>query len=405
MHNADNSKIFKTYEKKIPAAALITIFLTLVILFTVLLNTAVFAKESESDGGYIKDSGNVIVSNNAASGEKDPLQTFLTVTVDKDGASNFTYIHDPADNPAAMRDITADASAIYGFRPSKTGTLKAYADENWSDPELVEKWRQERIAYHVSIETMYDILLQMQNDGNSVEEIARAVSAKRNEIRMDSYKDDPEGLETIKQRNLERYGHEEGPLPDELYAQYGSWETVIDKAFSSNVGMDACLGLYDNYYYLYVILGQVKDDSPSGVYPIVEIAGLRGNGVWTKGSADGVVITVRSSFDGGSDSFCAVSTDGIELVRDLDYTVSGGGTVIALTSDTLEKLNSGRHTVTIRYDNGFAHTVLTIQSANEDGPSSPQTGDNTLALITLSFICALLLSAAFNNDRKRFRYI
>ncbi|MBO7520108.1 MAG: hypothetical protein J6T73_04950, partial [Clostridia bacterium] len=32
-----------------------------------------------------------------------------------------------------------------------------------------------------------------------------------------------------------------------------------EKAFSANVGMDACLGLYDDYYDLYVALGQVTD--------------------------------------------------------------------------------------------------------------------------------------------------
>ncbi|MBQ7645671.1 MAG: hypothetical protein IJS94_00230, partial [Clostridia bacterium] len=165
----------------------------------------------------------------------------------------------------AMQDITADETAIYGFRPSDTGSLKAYADADWSDPEVVEKGRQERIAYHQSIEGMYQLLEEMTAEGSSVEEIARAVSTKRNEIRLASYENDPEGLATLKARNLEKYGHEEGPLPDELFEQYGSWETVMAKAFSVNVGMDACLGLYDDYYNVYVALGQavqeVTDDT------------------------------------------------------------------------------------------------------------------------------------------------
>ena len=92
----------------------------------------------------------------------------------------------------------------------------------------------------------------------SVENIARTISTKRNQIRLDFYKDDPEGLAKLKERNLSQYGHEEGPLPDELYEKYGSWEMVITKAFSVNSGMDACLGLYDDYYYLYQIVGQIK---------------------------------------------------------------------------------------------------------------------------------------------------
>ena len=174
----------------------------------------------------------------------------------------FTYKHDPTLNPYAMQDIVADETAIYGFKPNDTGSLKAYADADWSDPDVVEKGRRDRIAYHESIESMYDILEEMTADGKSVEEIARAVSTKRNEIRLAAYDNDPEGLATVKARNLEKYGHEEGPLPDELYEQYGSWQIVLEKAFSVNAGMDACLGLYDDYYDVYVALGQVEEPQP-----------------------------------------------------------------------------------------------------------------------------------------------
>ena len=179
-------------------------------------------------------------------------------------AAGFAYQHDPRENPAAMADIVADPAAVYGFRPSETGSLKAYASADWSDPDVVAKGRAERIAYHESIEGMYDILREMSAAGKSVEEIARAVSAKRNEIRLESYKDDPEGLAAAKARNLEKYGHEEGPLADELYAQYGSWQTVLAKAFSTNMGMDACLGLYDDYYSVYVALSLLEEAPGTG---------------------------------------------------------------------------------------------------------------------------------------------
>lgn len=104
-----------------------------------------------------------------------------------------------------------------------------------------------------------DILHEMRDQGKSIEEMARAVSAERNRLRLDSYKDDPEGLEKAKQSNLETYGHEEGPLADELYEKYGSWESVLQKSFSSNMGMDACCGLYDEYYTLYQELGLVEE--------------------------------------------------------------------------------------------------------------------------------------------------
>ena len=172
-------------------------------------------------------------------------------------SDGFRYVHDPALNPSVMRDVVADENAIYGFRPSESGSLSMYAAADWSDPEVVEQGRQQRINYHKDIESMYDMLRDMQEQGKSTEEIARAVSTERNRIRLAAYEDDPEGLAAIKARNLEKYGHEEGPLPDELYEQYGSWTIVMQKSFSTNAGMDACLGLYDTYYFLYVELGYV----------------------------------------------------------------------------------------------------------------------------------------------------
>ena len=39
----------------------------------------------------------------------------------------FRYQHDPRLNPAAMADIVADSTAVYGFAPSPDGSLKEYA--------------------------------------------------------------------------------------------------------------------------------------------------------------------------------------------------------------------------------------------------------------------------------------
>ena len=95
---------------------------------------------------------------------------------------------------------------------------------------------------------MYRLIEEMLGQGKNVEEIARAVSKKRNEIRLESYHGDPEGLAIVKKSNLETYGNEEGPTADSLYEKYGSWQMVIEKALNSNPGMDACLGLYDECY-------------------------------------------------------------------------------------------------------------------------------------------------------------
>lgn len=279
----------------------------------------------------------------------------------------FAYVHDPSKNPVAMKDIVKDDTAIYGFRPSETGSLKLYADADWSDPEIVAKGREDRIAYHNSIASMYDMLRQMQSEGKSVEEIARAVSTRRNELRLESYKDNPEGLAALKQRNLEKYGHEEGPLPDELYEQYGSWEKVIEKAFSVNVGMDACLGLYDDYYDLYVLLGQVEDDSVP-VYEISEIIGLNESGEWTKDTKDGVTFIVTSDIAGYRvyDHFTGIRIDGDDLTENIDYTVDASSPAVALKAETLAKLTAGDHTVTVIFDNGTAEASIAVRDADNN---------------------------------------
>ena len=110
---------------------------------------------------------------------------------------------------------------------------------------------------------MSDIIYKMREEGASTEEIARAVSAERNRLRLLSYGDDIESLEKIKESNKKTYGQEEGPTPDQLFEKYGSWALVIQKAFAPNLGMDAVCGLYDDYYWLYVELGLAENDAHS----------------------------------------------------------------------------------------------------------------------------------------------
>ncbi len=171
----------------------------------------------------------------------------------------FAYSHDPKENPEAMADIIENPAAVYGFSPDpESKRLGTYAEYDWTDPGFVSKAQEERRAYHESLDSMTDILYKMRADGASIEEMARAVSEERNRLRLEAYKDDPEGLEKAKESNLKTYGREEGPTPDQLFEKYGSWTTVMQKAFGPNMGMDACCGLYDEYYWLYIELGYVE---------------------------------------------------------------------------------------------------------------------------------------------------
>ena len=182
----------------------------------------------------------------------------------------FTYEHDPRENPTAMRDIVVNPDAVYGFSPSNAeeSRLKAYVDAiDWSNPEQVAAGREQRREYHESMQELYDMIMAMTKENDDIETIARAVSRRRNEIRLESYHDDPEGLETVRKTNLENYGNEDGPTPEFLYEKYGSWETVLLKALQTNAGMDACLGFYDEYYYLYELEGQNKAKTVVPVAP------------------------------------------------------------------------------------------------------------------------------------------
>lgn len=164
------------------------------------------------------------------------------------------YVHDPMTNPSAAADIIVNPKAVYGYSPSpESKRLKEYVEYDWSDPVLVENMRKQREEYHDSMKELYGMITTMRTAGADVKDIAIAVSTRRNEIRLESYKDDPEGLAKVKKSNLENFGNENGGTPEFFYKKYGSWETVIEKALSTNAGADACLGLYDKYYDTYFI--------------------------------------------------------------------------------------------------------------------------------------------------------
>lgn len=199
----------------------------------------------------------VITSENVTT---EATTTEAATTEEATTAGSFKYQHDPKLNASAMDDIIENPDAVYGFSPNpESKRLGSFAEYDWTDAEAVAGYKAERMKYHESIEGMYTMLRKLSAEGKTIEEMAKAISNERNRIRLDSYKDDPEGLAEVKKSNLDTYGHEEGPLPEELYEKYGSWETVLQKAFGTNSGMDACVGLYDDYYYLYVELGQVEE--------------------------------------------------------------------------------------------------------------------------------------------------
>ena len=167
--------------------------------------------------------------------------------------TGFKYEHNPSDNPKVLQDAIEDPNAVYGYSPNpKSNSIGGYANKiDWSDPIAVKGATERRINYHVNNDNISELIIKMKAEGCSVEDIAKAANEQRNLNRLNDYKNDANGLKLVKERNLAKYGNENGPTAEFLYNKYGSWETVIEKAMSANPGMDACCGLCDKYFHLY----------------------------------------------------------------------------------------------------------------------------------------------------------
>ena len=111
-----------------------------------------------------------------------------------------------------------------------------------------------------------------------------------------------------------------------------------------------------------------------------------GGKVYAKSSGQDLVITVKRN---PKDTECFKHFTGVEidnkaLVKDTDYTVEAGSTVVTLKPACLSKLNTGRHIITINFDDGKATTGLTIKAGKTGGGGggggkgdSPETGDTS----------------------------
>lgn len=238
------------------------------------------AAEQTGKGAEASDQAAAGTETSSAAGTKGAQTEEITVKLG--------YEHDPMENPKAAQDIIVNHDAVYGYSPSPLSTrLKDFVDYiDWTNEAEVENARNNRIRYYETEEVLYQMIEEMSVQNKGIEEIARAVSQKRNELRLDAYIGDPEGLARVKKSNLDTYGNENGPTIDYLYEKYGSWEAVLQKALSSNPGMDACLGLYDDFYSFYSIEEKVtlraqedavSTDAATGIktYKVVE-----GDNLW-----------------------------------------------------------------------------------------------------------------------------
>ena len=165
------------------------------------------------------------------------------------------YNHNPMDNPEAAKDIVENPDAVYGFSPKPGSSLDEYATLiDWENIEQVAKARAERIDYHKHLEIeemrLSEKVGELSEKGYSIEDIASLIVNERNQNRIQTYMENGnyKGLEAMQARNMKKYNNPDGPTAAFLFSKYGSWEEVIFASVRSNLGMDACTGLYDLYY-------------------------------------------------------------------------------------------------------------------------------------------------------------
>jgi hypothetical protein len=165
---------------------------------------------------------------------------------DGDNITGITYKHNPSNNPKVLADAVEDSKAVYGYRPNTEGSLKAFADGDWSNPDYVKKARQKRINYHEKNEAgILELITSMRNQGYSDEQIVRAVVDLRNQSRLSSYLD-------AKGNIIDHDGYAQAlahcKTYEQLRAEGKTNENIIKSATRGNPGMDASTGLYDDYY-------------------------------------------------------------------------------------------------------------------------------------------------------------
>ena len=184
--------------------------------------------------------------------------TVMQIVGDKDGGgernkdrenTKFRYKNNPMDNPKVAKEVEENSDAVYGYSPRKESSLNKFGVD-WTNQEQVASARAKRMEYLKGMEQkkvkLESEVAKLQNEGMSIEEIARKMSEKRNLDRMQSYIDssNSEGLVAMKERNIQQYGREEGPTPEQLFEKYGSWEEVIYGSVRTSPAMDVLTGLY-----------------------------------------------------------------------------------------------------------------------------------------------------------------
>lgn len=141
---------------------------------------------------------------------------------------------------------------------------------------------------------------------------------------------------------------------------------------------------------------QEIDKLPEIIYTVSEGA----DGTWESGSSKGITLTIHRSENDAEciNHYQETLIDG----KKADVQAKSGSTIITISADTLKTLSAGKHTITVKFDDGEVTTSLTIkEAATQTTPKeekTPPTGDEArleiwwmLMLVSLIGITAVVI--------------
>ena len=195
-----------------------------------------------------------ILKKNIAGDQNELANSDGSLLYEDGSRKRFKYQHNPSDNPKVLQNAIEDPNTVYGYRPRSDGSLASFATSkyNWDDPVEVAKYRKMRIAYHMKNEGGAQLIVsKMTKKGATKEEIARAVCDFRNQSRINAYIDENGNIFDV--NGYRNALHRAEVRSYDNLIKRKTPEEIIKSATKGDPAMDACCGLYDEYYHTYYI--------------------------------------------------------------------------------------------------------------------------------------------------------
>ena len=159
-------------------------------------------------------------------------------------------------------EFVDDPNAHFDVQLTDKNRFHSKYPQDYSDVEVVRAGRIRRTEYLEKNKIVRDGLAariaEHRENGGEMKELADQMVNERNAHRLQTYVDagDLDGLEKVKQSNLEKYQREEGPtlqwVYDDMASKHNddpikhdapSWEAIMYKSTKSNEAVDAAFGL------------------------------------------------------------------------------------------------------------------------------------------------------------------